>query len=84
MLQPLVFVIRSFLLVSVYFDRTRHEEEPLHLCQYTYLFDVPDDRHRILVDAYFQAWSISILTAVIHQFFFNRLVEILFQDPLDF
>ena len=33
-----------------------------------YLFDVPDDRYRILVNAYFQAWSISRLTAVIHQF----------------
>ena len=28
---------------------------------------VPDDRYRILVNAYFQAWSISRLTAVIHQ-----------------
>ena len=33
-----------------------------------YLFDVPDDRYRILVNAYFQAWSISRLTAVIHKF----------------
>ena len=33
-----------------------------------YLFHVPDDRYRILVNAYFQVWSISRLTAVIHQF----------------
>ena len=30
-----------------------------------YLVDVPDNRYRILVNAYFQAWSISRLTPVI-------------------
>ena len=38
------------------------------------MFDVPDDRYRILVNAYFQAWSISRLTVVIHQFWPRRAI----------
>ena len=43
------------------------------------MFDVPDDRYRILVNAFFQAWSISRLTAVIHQFWPRRAIFKLFR-----
>ena len=67
MLRPLVSGIRSFLLVSVSLFRLNSSRRGT-VTFLLYLFDVPDDRYRILVNAYFQAWSISRLTAVIHQF----------------
>ena len=38
------------------------------------MFDVPDDRYRILVNAYFQAWSIHFLD--------KRLLCISFLQPI--
>ena len=55
--------IRSFLLVSVSLFRLNSSRRETVTFV---LFDVPDDRYRILVNAYFQAWSIHFL--VIHQF----------------
>ena len=66
MLRPLVFGIRSFLLVSVSVFRLNSSRRGT--VTFVLLFDVPHDRYGILVQAYFQAWSISRLTAVIHQF----------------
>ena len=51
----------------------------LNLSRRGRLFDVPCGRYQILLNAYFQAWSISRCYSSV---FFNRSVEILFQDPL--
>ena len=58
----LVFTCFSFFIsIELVIKRNRY------ICV-LYLFDLPDNRDQILVNAYFQAWSIFRLTAVIHQF----------------
>ena len=89
MLRPLVLVIRSFVLVSVSLFQSielvkkRNRYICVSICNCLIFHKI--DRYRILVNTYFQAWSISRLTAVIRQFSLTDLiVKILFQNPLDF
>ena len=41
------------------------------------MFDVPDDIYRILVNAYFPAWSISRLTAAFSEDFVSSSIRLL-------
>ena len=72
-LRPLVFGIPSFVHVSVSLFRLNSSRRGTVTFMLV-LFDVLDDRYRILVNAYFQAWSISRLTDVIHQLWPRRAI----------